>query len=191
MFHTPIESRAMSKQPLQFPAPMDLCRDQAPATLDCHGLRLAAEVRRSSSGQAFRPAFAAGDWRVFASFCVARRLPADHRVLIPGRPDRTLRFVVEGSLWQESVESAPDASGRPRLLMPGAIVGEDSLFLDAPCDLDVRTLEASLVLELTLPRHKELTAACPEIGFELLRAAGAVIASRGRTSGLRAEVATN
>jgi hypothetical protein len=46
------------------------------------------------------------------------------------------------------------------------------------------------VLELSLPRHKELTAACPEIGFELLRAAGAVIAARGRSAGRQA-LATN
>jgi hypothetical protein len=190
MFHSPIDRRGIGERPLPFPAPLDLCRDRASASAACDGLRFATEARRSSSGQAFRPAFAAADWRVFASFCVARRLPADHRVLVPGRLDRTLRFVVEGSLWQEPAAATP-ASGRARLLMPGAIVGEDGLFLDTPCEVDVRTLEASLVLELTLPRHKELVAACPGIGFELLRAAGAVIAARGRTSGLRAESAAN
>jgi hypothetical protein len=188
MFHTPIDRRAgavpssfdralaFGAKPLQFPLAMDLCREQVPAAADCEGLRFAAAARKSASPQAFRPAFATGDWRVFASFCIARELPPDHRVLIPGRADRTLRFLVEGSLWQQTAGSVSASTA----LLPGTFLGADALFSDAPCALDVRTLEHSLVLELSLARQKELTAACPEIGFELLRAAGAVIASRGR-----------
>jgi len=197
MFHTPLAARAVvptsvdrrfafGEPPLRFPARLDLCRELAPAAADCDGLRFAEAARRSTSGIAFRPAFASADWRVFASFCVARRLPAGHRVLIPGRSDLTLHFLVEGSLWQEAA-----GAGQARLLQPGAIAGEDALFSDGPCELDVRALEDALILELSLPRHRELTASCPEIGFELLRAAGAVIAARNRTSGLRADVAAN
>ncbi len=198
MFHAPINARgerfspfaaplSFGARPAPFPAPLDLCRDQVPAAEDCDGLRFAAAARKLACGQAFRPAFATGDWRVFASFCIARRLAAGHRVMIAGRADRTLRFVVEGSLWQEC------ASGprRPKVLQAGAILGEDALFSDATDDLDVRTLEDSLLLDLSLPRQKELTAACPEIGFELLRAAGAVIAARGRAAEGRDELATN
>jgi hypothetical protein len=202
MFHAPIDSRfgipssvgcglAFGAQPLQFPAAMDLCREQVPAAADCDALRFAAEARKSESLHAFRPAFATGDWRVFSSFCVARHLPPDCRVLTPGRSDRTLRFVVEGSLCQEFAASPGAAASQPTLLLPGAILGEDALFSDGPCEADVRTLEHSLVLELSLARQKELTAACPEIGFELLRAAGAVIAARGRTSQQRDEPATS
>ena len=202
MFHTPIDSRfgmppsidrafAIGAKPLMFPLDMDLCREQVPASADCEALRFAAEARKSSSRHAFRPAFATGDWRVFSSFCIARRLPPDHRVLIPGRSDRTLRFVVEGSLWQQSAASSLAAATQPTLLAPGAMLGEDGLFSETPCELDVRTLEHTLVLELSLARQKELTAACPEIGFELLRAAGAVIAARGRTAGKCDELATN
>lgn len=196
MFHTPIDARfgnpssfgclfASVAKPLQFPAAMDLCREQV-ATVDCDGLRFAAAARKSSSRDAFRPAFATGDWRVLSSFCIARRLPADYRVLIPGRSDRALHFVVEGTLCQQSA-----AASQPTLVHPGAILGADALFSDGPCELDVRTLEDALILELSLPRQKELTAACPEIGFELLRAAGAVIAARGRTSGTRDELAAS
>jgi CRP/FNR family cyclic AMP-dependent transcriptional regulator len=71
------------------------------------------------------------------------------------------------------------------------VLGEDTLFSDAPGDVEVRTLEDSVILELSLPRQKELTAACPAIAFELLRAAGAVIAARGRTPAVRQELATN
>lgn len=202
MFHAPIDARAavpssidrrfaFGEPALTIPAGLDLCRERVPAALDCDGLRFAAAARKSTSGNAFRPAFACADWRVFSSFCIARRLPAGHRVLIPGRSDRTLRFVVEGSLWQEPADATRVAARRPTLLQAGEIVGEDALFSDAPCELDVRTLEDALVLELSLPRQKELTACCPEIGFELLRAAGAVIAARQRTSGLRAELAAN
>ena len=184
MFQMPIESRTrMSSsvfhllefvgKPLPFPAPLDLCRDQVPAAPTCDGLRLAAAVAASASPEAFRPAFATGDWRVFGSYCIARRLPANHRVVTAGPSDRVLRFVVEGSLRQEG-------AGGSKVLLPGAILGADALFSDGTADADVRTLEPALVLELSLPRQKEMTAACPEIGFELLRAAGAVIAARGR-----------
>lgn len=197
MFHTPIETRsanssplgcipAFNGKPLQFPLAMDLCRDQVPDSADCDGLRLAAAARKSTSTQAFLPAFANADWRVFASFCVARRVPAGYRVMIPGHSDRTLRFVVEGALWQESA-----AGNRDRVLAAGTIVGEDSLFSDGAADLDVRALEDSLILELPLSRQNELTASCPEIGFALLRAAGGVIAARGRPAMAQADVAAN
>jgi hypothetical protein len=197
MFHTPIDPRtansstfgrypASAARPLQFPVAMDLCRDQVPESADCDGLRLAAAARKSTSTQAFLPAFANADWRVFASFCVARRVPAGFRVMIPGHSDRTLRFVVEGAVWQES-----PAANRNRVLAAGTIVGEDALFADGASDLDVRALEDSLILELPLSRQKELAASCPEIGFELLRAAGAVIAARGRPASAREDVAAN
>ena len=185
MFQMPIESRTRTSssvfhllefvgKPLPFPAPLDLCREQAPATASCEGLRLAAAAADSASPEAFRPAFATGDWRVFTSYCIARRLPAQHRVAAAGPCDRTLRFVVEGSLRQECGGNAA------KVLLPGAMLGEAALFSEGACNLEVRTLEPALVLELSLSRQKELTAACPEIGFELLRAAGAVIAARGR-----------
>ena len=92
MFHAPIDTRfgipssfdrlfAFGEKPLQFPADMDLCREQVPGAVDCDGLRLAAAARKSESRSAFRPAFATGDWRVLSSFCIARRLPPDYRVL--------------------------------------------------------------------------------------------------------------
>ena len=197
MFHTPTETRfaivdrllAFGDKPLRFPADLDLCREQVPATEDCDALRFAAKVRALTSRHAFRPSFSAADWRRFSSFCVSRRLPAGFRVQIPGRADRTLRFVVEGSLWQESTTST-GARG-PQMLLPGSILGQDSLFSDGPCEVEVRTLEDSLVLELSLPRQNEMTAACPAIAFELLRAAGAVIAARGRICERQAEPATH
>ena len=202
MFHTPIEPRvafsspvdrlfAFGAKPLRFPLDLDLCREQVPAKEDCDALRFAAAVRKLPSRDAFRPAFATGDWRVLSSFCIARRLPTGYRVVIPGRADRTLRFVVEGSLWEESAASTGGAPSQGKLLLPGTILGGDTLFSDEPGEQAVRTLEDSLVLELSLPRQRELTASCPEIGFELLRAAGAVIAARGRTAAKCDELATN
>jgi hypothetical protein len=199
MFHTPVETRfaivdrllAFGDKPLAFPAEMDLCRHRVPSTMDDDATRFAAAARQSVSGHAFRPAFTAADWKRFASFCVVRRLPPEFRLLVPGRVDRTLRFLVEGSLWQDGSASRRADARQPKMLLAGAIVGEDAVFSDAPNELDVRTLEDSLVLELSLQRQKELTAACPALAFELLRAAGGVIAARGRCSGMRAELAPN
>ena len=171
-------------QPLSFSSAMDLCRQQQPAAVDCDVTRFAAEARKSASRHAFRPEFTPADWRLFSSYCVARRLPAGSPVAMAGRVDRTLRFVVEGSLWQESASNA----NRCKALLPGTMVGEDGVFSDEAGDLDVRTLEDTVVLELSLARQKELTASCPEIAFELLRAAGAVIAARGRPVEAAAEL---
>ena len=202
MFHTPVEPRlrispsvahlmAFVGKPLPFPADMDLCREQVPAAMDCDAMRFAKQACKATSRNAFRPAFATADWLTFSSFCIARRLPPAWRVLIPGQADRTLRFVVEGSLWQESTRFARATAKPATQLLPGAIFGEDALFSDEPGDLDVRTSEDTLLLELSLPRQKELTAACPAIAFELLRAAGAVIAARGRACEGCSELATN
>lgn len=195
MFRTSIEPRACAAssafhllefvgRPLPFPPALDLCREQAPMAGACEGLRFAAAAKASTCRHAFRPAFATGDWRVFASYCIVRRLPPSHRVTIPGPSDRTLRFLVEGSLRRQSGFAS-------EVLRPGAILGEDALFSDGPCALDVRTLEASVILELSLPRQKELTASCPEIAFELLRAAGAVIAAGGRSAELPGQPAAS
>ena len=175
---------ATGLKPLQFPVDLDLCRDRVPPAGECAATRFAAEARKLTSRNAFRPVLVIDDWRTLASFCIEKRLPPDYRVVVRGRADRTLRFVVEGSLWQTG-------TGQPRLLLPGTVLGEDTLFSDAPGDVEVRTLEDSVILELSLPRQKELTAACPAIAFELLRAAGAVIAARGRTPAVRQELATN
>ena len=198
MFHTPTEVRygnpssfdrffASGEQPLRFPADLDLCRDRVAAPKDCAATRFAAESRKLTSRNAFRPMLSTDDWHTLASFCIERRLPPDYRVVIRGHADRALRGGVDGSLWQVSDAGA----GQPRLLLPGTVLGEDTLFSDAPGDVDVRTLEDALILELSLPRQKELTAAFPAIAFELLRAAGAVIAARGRTSPTREELAAN
>ena len=199
MFSTPIEPRsrispsvqdmmAFVGKPLPSVFELDLCRDQVAASRDCDVTRFAAEARKSTSRHAFKADFTSADWRAFASFCTVRRIPAGERLLIPGRTDRTLRFVVEGGFWQAA---AATADGQPTLLPPGTIVGEDTLFSDAPGSLDVRTLEDSVILELSLPRRTELTAARPALAFELLRAAGAVIAARGRAPAARGEVATH
>ena len=196
MFHTPVETRfaivdrllAFGDQPLPFPAAMDLCRHQVQATPDSEATRFAAAARKSVSGQAFRPLFTPADWRAFASFCVVRHLPAGARVLVPGRGDRTLHFLVEGTLCQE-IAGAASATSRLKVHLPGAILGEDALFSDGPCDADVRAVEDSVVLELSLPRQKELTASRPAVAFELLRAAGAVIAGRCRKPARREELA--
>src|SRR5262249_28315666 len=160
----------------RFPFDLDLVREQVATSEDREALRFAAAARDSSSRQAFRPRFTPADWRAFATFCVARRVPADTRLQSRGPGDRTLRLVVEGSLPQD-LAATRAGDGRPNLLLPGTIVGEDALFSDGPAEVEVRTLDDALVLELSHARRKELTAAFPALAFELLRAAGAVIAA--------------
>jgi hypothetical protein len=175
--------RAGGQERLHFPAILDLCREQLPAAVDRDVTRLAAESRKCGSPLAFRPAFSASDWRVFASFCAARRLPADFRVAAPGASDRALRFVVEGCLWHEPAAPGRGAGMPAHVVPPGAMVGEDALFVDKPAAPDVRALEDCLVLELSWQRRNELAAAYPVIAFELMRAAGAVMVARlGRPS---------
>jgi len=172
---SPFDRRPGGEHDLAIPTDLDLCRGRLPSA-NADGARLAAASRASQSKHAFRPAFTAAEWSTFASFCVARRLPAGARVLVPGEVDRSLRFVVEGCLRQQ--EAAAGAGMPADLLRAGCIVGEDTLFSDAPGALDVRAVEDSLVLELTWPRRNELSAANPETAFEMLRAAGAVMAAR-------------
>ncbi len=195
MFHTPIEPRvgfsssfdrllAFGDQPLQFPAAHvdPSAATRVPAAADCDGLRFAAAARKSDSRDAFLPAFANADWRVFASFCVVRHLPAGYRVMIPGRSERTLTLVVRRqpaarNRRNRRIAQKPSLC-HSKLLLPGTILGADALFSDAAGDQDVRTLEDSLVLELSLPRQKELTRVLPR---DRLRAA-----ARGRCRDRRA-----
>ena len=189
MFQMSIEPRArispsfphpMALTEMRLPSPADLAlwREKVRSATARTAMRFAAEACKSSSRDAFRPGFTTADWHLFASFCVTTRLPAGFRVVMPGSADRTLRFLVEGSLSQACASVARDAGRQPALLLPGAIQGEDAAFSTGLNELDVRALEDSLILELSPARRKELMAACPAIACELLRAAGEVMAAR-------------
>ena len=174
-FHHPI---AVPEMRLPSPADLALWREKVRAATARTAMRFAAEAARSSSRDAFHPDFTTADWHLLASFCVTTRLPTGFRVVMPGSTDRTLRFLVEGSLSQACTSGARDAGRQPALLLPGAIQGEDAAFSNGPNDLDVRALEDSLILELSPARRKELTTTCPAIAAELLRAIGEVMAAR-------------
>ena len=174
-FHHPM---AFTEMRLPSAADLALWREKVRSATARTAMRFAAEALQSSSRDAFRPDFTTADWHLLASFCVTTRLPAGFRVVMPASTDRTLRFLVEGSLSQASASGARDGGRRPELLLPGAIQGEDAAFSTGPNELDVRALEDSLILELSPARRKELMAACPAIACELLRAAGEVMAAR-------------
>ena len=175
MFHTPIEPRlrispsvahlmAFVGKPLPFPAAMDLCREQVPAAMDCDAMRFAAQARKATSRQAFRTAFTTADWLTFSSFCIARRLPPAFRLLFPGQADRTLRFVVEGSLWQESGALTGEVHDRGlirdplvgRISPPGTGLGGAGVWMtNHLCDLvqirSAPTTGTTVRVQMTLP----------------------------------------
>ena len=192
MFHTSIEPRvatprsldhlmAFDKAPVPSLADMALCREKVRAATNCTVLRFADEARKSPSPHALRTAFTTADWHMLASFCITTRLPSGFRVVLPGSADRTLRFVVQGHLSQEPAMGARVAGSQPAVLGPGAIQGGGTVFSSGPNETDVRAVEDSLVLELSLSSRKDLTEAHPAIAFELLRAVRAVVVACGRT----------
>ncbi len=201
MFQTSIEPRfasssghhlmAFDAARLPSSADMALCREKVRASTTCKILRFAEEAFRLPSPHAFRPAFTREDWLALASFCITTRLPSGFRVAMPGSADRTLRFVVEGSLSQEPTAHARYAGSRPAMLLPGAIQGEDTFVSSGANELDVRAFEDSLILELSFPRLGNLTEAHPAIASKLLRAAMAVVAACARTPEARHEFASH
>jgi CRP-like cAMP-binding protein len=106
-------------------------------------------------------------------------LRAGDLLIRQGDLDRSAYFLEQGNL-QVFVSGGPPGSQRIAILRPGSLVGEAGLFAEVPRSANVEAMTPCAVWALSVSRLDELCTQLPALALPLLRAAGAVLATRAQ-----------
>ena len=142
---------------------------------------LVEAVQTLNADDAFRARLTPDQWRTVAQYLTRHEIRAGDLLVKQGDSDRTMYMLAQGSL-QVFMTGGPPGSNRIAILRPGAVVGEPGLFGDVPRTANVEAMTACIVWALRGPRLEELAQRSPALAFEVLRAAGAVMAVRMRAN---------
>jgi CRP/FNR family transcriptional regulator, cyclic AMP receptor protein len=136
-------------------------------------------IQSLNTADAFRPRFTAEQWRSVAPFLAPHDIRTGDLLIKQGDTDHTAYFLGQGSL-QVFVSGASAGANKIAILRAGAVVGEAGLFGDFPRMASVEAMTPCIVWALRGPRLEELAQRAPALALELVRAAGAVMATRAR-----------
>lgn len=140
-------------------------------------------VQSLNSDDAFRPRLNAEQWRAIAPYLAQRELRTGEQLVTQGEVDRTLWLLGQGTLQVYANAPQPGTSGgRIAILRAGSVVGEPGLFAEVPRGANVEAMTPCVVWALRGARLDELAQRLPMLAYELLRAAGAVMAQRLRAN---------
>jgi CRP/FNR family transcriptional regulator, cyclic AMP receptor protein len=136
---------------------------------------------------AFRPRLTADQWRSITPYLAQRDLRTGEVLVTQGEVDRTLWLLGQGTLQVYGTALPPGTAttgggGRIAILRAGAVVGEPSLFAELPRGANVEAMTPCVVWALRGARLDELAQRMPALAYEILRAAGAVMAQRMRAN---------
>ena len=142
---------------------------------------LVTAVQTLNAEDAFRARLSLENWRVLAPYLARYEIRAGDLLIKQGDGDRAMYFIAQGSM-QVFVTGGPPGSHRVAILRAGSVVGEAGLFGDTPRTANVEAMTPCVVWALRGPRMEELAQRSPALALELLRAAGAVMATRFRAT---------
>ena len=146
---------------------------------------LVKAVQTLNADDAFRARLTLDNWRTIAPYLARYEIRAGDLLIKQGDADRSMYFLAQGSM-QIFVTGGPPGSSKVAILRAGAVVGEPGLFGDTPRMANVEAMTPCVVWALRGPRMEELAQRSPALALELLRAAGAVMATRMRATLLEA-----
>ena len=137
---------------------------------------LVRAVESLDGPRAWRVRFGPAQWRTLAGYMASREVRPGTTLVAQGEAERALFLLEAGTLQVHSLPAGP----RVELLQPGSAVGEASLFAEAPAAATVEAMTPCVVWTLTAARVAQLAQRSPDIAFEVLRSAGALLAQRLR-----------
>jgi CRP/FNR family transcriptional regulator, cyclic AMP receptor protein len=140
---------------------------------------LVQAVQTLNASDAFKPGLGAQHWQVLAPYLMRHSVRAGDRLTRQGDVDRCAYLLEQGNL-QVYVSGGAPGTHRIAILRPGSLVGEAALFAEVPRAANVEAMTPCVVWELSVARLDELCAHAPALALQLLRAAGAVMATRAR-----------
>jgi CRP/FNR family cyclic AMP-dependent transcriptional regulator len=142
---------------------------------------LVKAVQTLNADDAFRARLTIDNWRTIAPYLARYEIRAGDLLIKQGDADRSMYFLAQGSM-QIFMTGGPPGSSKVAILRAGAVVGEPGLFGDTPRMANVEAMTPCVVWALRGPRMEELAQRSPALALELLRAAGAVMATRMRAT---------
>jgi signal-transduction protein with cAMP-binding, CBS, and nucleotidyltransferase domain len=142
---------------------------------------LVKAVQTLNADDAFRARLTLDNWRTIAPYLARYEIRAGDLLIKQGDADRSMYFLAQGSM-QIFMTGGPPGSSKVAILRAGAVVGEPGLFGDTPRMANVEAMTPCVVWALRGPRMEELAQRSPALALELLRAAGAVMATRMRAT---------
>ena len=145
---------------------------------------LVAAIQSLNAEDALRARLGPEQWRAIAPYLARDEIRTGDLLVKQGDGDRTMFMLEQGTLQVFSTGPTPGPQ-RIAILRPGSVVGEPGLFTDGPRMANVEAMTPGVVWALRGPRLDELAQRMPALAYELLRAAGAVMAARMRANLLR------
>ena len=140
--------------------------------------QLVNAVQTLNAEDAFRARLTREQWQVVAPYLAQHDIRVGDLLIQQGDADRSMYFLASGSLQVFVTGGAPGS--KVAILRAGSVVGEPGLFGDTPRTANVEAMTPCVVFSLRGPRMEELAQRSPALALELLRAAGAVMATRFR-----------
>lgn len=142
---------------------------------------LVKAIQTLNAEDAFRARLSFENWRTIAPYLARYEIRTGDLLIKQGDADRSMYFIAQGSMQIYMTGGAPGAN-RVAILRAGSVVGEPGLFGDTPRMANVEAMTPCVVWALRGPRMEELAQRSPALALELLRAAGAVMATRMRAT---------
>ncbi len=136
-------------------------------------------IQSLNTEDAFRARFTLEQWRTVTPFLAPHDIRTGDLLIKQGDSDHTMYFLGQGSL-QVFVSGATAGANKIAILRAGSVVGEAGLFGEFPRLASVEAMTPCIVWALRGPRLEELAQRAPALALELVRAAGAVMATRAR-----------
>jgi CRP-like cAMP-binding protein len=140
---------------------------------------LVQAVQTLNAIDAFKAGLGAPHWQTLVPYLARHVLRAGDLLIRQGDLDRSAYFLEQGNL-QVFVSGGPPGSQRIAILRPGSLVGEAGLFAEVPRSANVEAMTPCAVWALSVSRLDELCTQLPALALPLLRAAGAVLATRAQ-----------
>lgn len=140
---------------------------------------LVQAMQTINAADAFNARLNIEQWRSVAPYLSRHELRIGDVLIKQGEADRTMYLLAQGTLQVIATGAAPGSS-RIAILRSGSVVGEQGLFSDMARMASVEAMTACVVFALRGARFEELAQRLPNLAFELLRAAGGVMAIRMR-----------
>jgi CRP-like cAMP-binding protein len=145
---------------------------------------LVAAIQSLNAEDALRARLGLEQWRTIAPYLARDEIRTGDLLVKQGDGDRTMFLLEQGTLQVFAAAPTPGPQ-RIAILRPGSVVGEPGLFTDGPRMANVEAMTPAVVWALRGPRLDELAQRMPALAYELLRAAGAVMAARMRANVLK------
>lgn len=142
---------------------------------------LVAAIQTLNTADALRVRFSVDQWRLVMAYLTRHELAAGRQFIRQGDSERTMYLLEAGSLTV-FVTASRTAGQKLAILRAGSIVGEPAMFGDNPRMANVETMTPCVLWELSGPRMEEMCSSKPALALELLRACGAVMATRMRAN---------